>query len=865
MKKLLTILLLFIGIYASAQNQRWQNVHASGFLKVGDTITTNAYTDTLWGFGYSIMLGLPGPANVVQRYFTQIAQARGSIELNKAISGTTLVQLSAGDSSMENRLNNNALPTYNYRYTGIVFEYTVNDARLLNPVTDTSRYRIVWDSVFNKLTSLGWPMGKVVIISSSLVGTAFGNQTTNFSPGSANEITFGTIAKNEAIKFGAKYFDGYTYALQNAGYPVVYSDSLHLTQYGHNIVARGLLTVMDSITFLRSNNLIVEKTLNVNTTTNLNGTVNVNTNLNVSGDALISGNYALKLKATNDYKLTASSALPGDGNDKIHIWENGTTKFGIGMNQIAGAGYFLNLYFPTTATYGFNVGTMSTSNGTTYTPLFTIQTASVTMPSAQLPTGANTDSVVVETTVSGVMQLKKVAQSSIGGSAVPGGSTSQVQFNSSGAFSGSANHTWDSVNNILRVQNAPGAAYGDGIQIFNTAAATNGNAKYSPSLHFQAQGWGTTASASQLNDFRITAFSTQSTVAYGDLVISYQNNGGGYNTIADFSSQSGGSGFLAVGVSAATNYNSSQLQTAILNATGAIWGSSTSASTGWRALESGGITYFDEETSSGAFQFRTNHAANTDLYLFPNSNVAIGGSTTDSAAFIQANASTATNASIWLKPGVAMTTYKSGSLTWDGTHLYFGTAYNTKVDLLAPTLQAVMSSGSTLTTAQNLNFGSNILTLTGSSILTYKNGSASFGSIIGGAAGTYTWQFGYLTNGTALTNGGLTLDSNNNLTTSSYISSPNFQPTSTKTVVSGSTSGTSSFTEPEQGSSEKRVIIYLNALNGTASYTFPTAFINTPVVVTTNGLSSSIVTSLTTSAVTVTGTTTTGYIIITGF
>lgn len=99
--------------------------------------------------------------------------------------------------------------------------------------------------------------------------------------------------------------------------------------------------------------------------------------------------------------------------------------------------------------------------------------------------------------------------------------------------------------------------------------------------------------------------------------------------------------------------------------------------------------------------------------------------------------------------------------------------------------------------------------------------------------------------------------------------STNYVQSSGALLIVTGISGSAFFTQPERGSSYKKVLVYLSGLIGAAPFTFPVAFTNAPVVLVVGGPntvpSTTAVTSLSVSGVTVSGSNTTGYLIIEGF
>ena len=169
-------------------------------------------------------------------------------------------------------------------------------------------------------------------------------------------------------------------------------------------------------------------------------------------------------------------------------------------------------------------------------------------------------------------------------------------------------------------------------------------------------------------------------------------------------------------------------------------------------------------------------------------------------------------------------------------------------------LRALFNGVTTGTLATGVNYANVIVA--SSPITTFSSGTHSWlSNFVINPIGTITSGGATVTNTATAYIGAASAGVGSSNNYALYVNGP-VASNATQTTVNCSTSGTVVFSEPFDGPSYKQVVAHENACLGTASYTFPRPFTNTPDSL---GANAAKHTAISTTATTITGTTTTGF------
>jgi hypothetical protein len=146
---------------------------------------------------------------------------------------------------------------------------------------------------------------------------------------------------------------------------------------------------------------------------------------------------------------------------------------------------------------------------------------------------------------------------------------------------------------------------------------------------------------------------------------------------------------------------------------------------------------------------------------------------------------------------------------------------------------------------------------------TLNAGAGSNAVVINNTSGSGTGGLVVYGGGSSASTAELTVTGSGNVTANGFVAGKYLSNSAAQTTVSCSTSGSVVFSQPEQGASYKKVVVYENACVGTAAYTFPTPFTHTPQVLSQSLAATA--TSVSATGVTVTGATSTGFLDLEGF
>lgn len=273
-------------------------------------------------FGTSVDQGLIPPfTDLPTRWGIQAAGNLGLFERNRAISGTTLIHRTAGDSCMFDRLY--TIPVWNpsIRYI-VIGTYPLNDVLF----HDSTQYRTGLSAIIDSLhINRNYPLASIIVLN----GTPAPVRGSNLP-------LLATAAIHVAMEKGVRYFDSYNYLLPESAN--VHTDNLHLSLKGQINLATGLLNatnVFDSATYIMTNVLQVQKGLTNNGFLINRGSDSTLGRLHVGGNFNLLGNFERAATFLRGVSITGDATLNREWNlfydpafnEKWGIKQGGTSPY----------------------------------------------------------------------------------------------------------------------------------------------------------------------------------------------------------------------------------------------------------------------------------------------------------------------------------------------------------------------------------------------------------------------------------------------------------------------------------------------------------------------------------------------------------
>lgn len=413
MKKLIIILLLIpFAVFGQTQIKTSQinptlpanltihnNAHkyTADSIYLGSSVATRITpTGSMTFFGTSITAGVSVTGSGT-RYSTQVANALGLTEINLGTAGQVIEKQSpiqTGLNAIDNMVN---ITTYSAGVTRwLIIEPGPNDFQIGLANYTPTNYQTDLTTVINYcISTKGWPASKILILNNSYI-------LSSFYTGGFTLVNYQLFqAKNLAVanSLGTLYFDLYSW-FNVRGADFLMFNTLHPNDYGHTVMANGILTVLQPATVYATGQPLA-----------VNGTAEFSSlkldNGNILPDA---GNYIAGIDASGNIQKLGSLPLNTRflGNGYVagglittgvsYTFTPGTQDWIFGQNKLYGQYATNTAYYTTlqlcnssvgyTFQTSFNTPTAAMASftngaGTTLTTILqngTINTSNITVP-----------------------------------------------------------------------------------------------------------------------------------------------------------------------------------------------------------------------------------------------------------------------------------------------------------------------------------------------------------------------------------------------------------------------------------------------------------------------------------------------------